>query len=236
MPGLVPGIHVLPAPRKVVDGRVPSPPGLRRARSTLGRRSFSVGGKPGHNDGDLRDALSLVSATSPSALALEVADVLLGVELEPDTLDQIELRLEEVDMAQALRAGGNQIGHVHFVDSNRRPAGCGHLDYTPIVAALQAIRYINEHSGRLTIAGVNLSLAVPHDVAAHTCGWTPVCIECDKRDPRWGVELPYRKQTDEPLFYVAPNLYVIGLMNTDFGEIRSSGHPRQAGTGDADKH
>src|SRR5438132_5855470 len=98
MPGLVPGIHVLPAPRKVVDGRVPSPPGLRRARSTLGRRSFSVGGKPGHNDGDLRDALSLVSATSPSALALEVADVLLGVELEPDTLDQIELRLEEVDM------------------------------------------------------------------------------------------------------------------------------------------
>jgi len=41
-----------------------------------------------------------------------------------------------------------------------------------------------------------------------------MCIECDKRDPRWGVELPYRKQTDEPLFYVAPNLYVIGLMNT----------------------
>ena len=21
---------------------------------------------------------------------------------------------------------------------------------------------------------------MPHDVAAHTCGWTPVCIECDK--------------------------------------------------------
>jgi len=56
----------------------------------------------------------------------------------------------------------------------------GHGDEFSIVAALQAIRYINEQSGRLAIAGVNLSLAVPHDVAAHTCGWTPVCVECDK--------------------------------------------------------
>jgi sugar phosphate isomerase/epimerase len=30
---------------------------------------------------------------------------------------------------------------VHFVDSNRRPAGCGHLDYGPIVAALNEIGY-----------------------------------------------------------------------------------------------
>jgi hypothetical protein len=56
----------------------------------------------------------------------------------------------------------------------------GQGDEFSIVAALQAIRYINEQSGRLVIAGVNLSLAVPHDVAAYTCGWTPVCVECDK--------------------------------------------------------
>lgn len=56
----------------------------------------------------------------------------------------------------------------------------GRGDEFSIVAALQAIRYINEQSGRLAIAGVNLSLAVPHDVAAYTAGWTPVCVECDK--------------------------------------------------------
>ena len=41
-----------------------------------------------------------------------------------------------------------------------------------------------------------------------------MCIEWDKRDPKWGVQLAYRKQEDEPLFFVAPNLYIIGLMNT----------------------
>jgi hypothetical protein len=58
--------------------------------------------------------------------------------------------------------------------------GTGHGDEFSIVAALQAVRFINEQAGRLVIAGVNLSLAVPHDVATHACGWTPVCIECDR--------------------------------------------------------
>lgn len=49
-----------------------------------------------------------------------------------------------------------------------------------IVTALQAIRHINEQAGRLVIAGVNLSLSVPHDVATHSCGWTPVCVECER--------------------------------------------------------
>lgn len=49
-----------------------------------------------------------------------------------------------------------------------------------IVTALQAIRHINEQAGRLVIAGVNLSLSVPHDVATHSCGLTPVCVECER--------------------------------------------------------
>ncbi|GAA2666324.1 S8 family serine peptidase [Actinoplanes palleronii] len=49
-----------------------------------------------------------------------------------------------------------------------------------IVAALQAIRYLNDQAGRLVIAGVNLSLSVPHDVATHSCGWTPVCQEAER--------------------------------------------------------
>jgi hypothetical protein len=53
-------------------------------------------------------------------------------------------------------------------------------DEFAIVAALQAVRFINEQAGRLVIAGVNLSLSVPHDVATHSTGWTPVCIECDR--------------------------------------------------------
>jgi hypothetical protein len=41
-----------------------------------------------------------------------------------------------------------------------------------------------------------------------------MCIEADKRGPKWGVQLAYRKPTDRSLFYVAPNIYVLGLMNT----------------------
>lgn len=53
-------------------------------------------------------------------------------------------------------------------------------DEFSIVTALQAIRHINEHAGRLIVAGVNISLSVPHDVASHSTGWTPVCVECDR--------------------------------------------------------
>ncbi len=55
--------------------------------------------------------------------------------------DLFHMNIEEADIAAALRAGGEHIGHVHFVDSNRRPAGCGHLDYAPIARALQEIGY-----------------------------------------------------------------------------------------------
>jgi sugar phosphate isomerase/epimerase len=55
--------------------------------------------------------------------------------------DLFHMNIEEVDVAAAIRSGRGAIGHVHFVDSNRRPAGCGHLDYAPIVAALEEIGY-----------------------------------------------------------------------------------------------
>jgi sugar phosphate isomerase/epimerase len=55
--------------------------------------------------------------------------------------DLFHMNIEEVDIAASLRAGGKRIGHIHFVDSNRRPIGCGHLDIPPIVAALRAIGY-----------------------------------------------------------------------------------------------
>ncbi len=55
--------------------------------------------------------------------------------------DLFHMNIEEQDIAGALRHGKSHIGHVHFVDSNRRPAGCGHLDYGPIVSALKQIGY-----------------------------------------------------------------------------------------------
>lgn len=55
--------------------------------------------------------------------------------------DLFHMNIEESDSAAALIAADTRIGHVHFVDSNRRPAGCGHIDYEPIVAALREIRY-----------------------------------------------------------------------------------------------
>jgi sugar phosphate isomerase/epimerase len=55
--------------------------------------------------------------------------------------DLFHMNIEEVDMAAAVRSGGNLIGHVHFVDSNRRPAGLGHIDHAPIVTALREIGY-----------------------------------------------------------------------------------------------
>ncbi len=55
--------------------------------------------------------------------------------------DLFHMNIEEADIAGALRLGGAHVGHIHFVDSNRRPAGCGHMTYEPIIAALRAIQY-----------------------------------------------------------------------------------------------
>jgi sugar phosphate isomerase/epimerase len=55
--------------------------------------------------------------------------------------DLFHMNIEEPDIAAALRAGAGRIGHVHFVDSNRRPAGSGHLDFAPVARALTQTGY-----------------------------------------------------------------------------------------------
>jgi sugar phosphate isomerase/epimerase len=55
--------------------------------------------------------------------------------------DLFHMNIEESDLADAIRAGKGHIGHVHFVDSNRRAAGAGHTDFAPIAAALGEINY-----------------------------------------------------------------------------------------------
>jgi len=75
----------------------------------------------------------------------EAAGASLMESLDTDNVrllaDLFHMNIEETDIASGLRAGGKWIGHVHFVDSNRRPAGCGHMNYAPIIAALHEINY-----------------------------------------------------------------------------------------------
>lgn len=72
-----------------------------------------------------------------------------GVELM-NTLDTRDVKLladvfhmgiEEDNPADAMRAGKGYIGHVHFVDSNRKAAGMGHLDLKAIADALIETEY-----------------------------------------------------------------------------------------------
>lgn len=55
--------------------------------------------------------------------------------------DLFHMNIEEASVADALRAAGSHIGHVHFVDSNRQAAGLGHTDFAPIAAALKEIGF-----------------------------------------------------------------------------------------------
>jgi len=55
--------------------------------------------------------------------------------------DMFHMNIEEVSIADGMRAGRGFIGHVHFVDSNRHPAGGGHIEYASIATALRDIGY-----------------------------------------------------------------------------------------------
>ena len=55
--------------------------------------------------------------------------------------DLFHMNIEESNVAEALKAGGDYIGHIHFVDSNRRAVGMGHTGFAPIVSALKEMNY-----------------------------------------------------------------------------------------------
>jgi sugar phosphate isomerase/epimerase len=55
--------------------------------------------------------------------------------------DLFHMSIEEASIPNALREANEFIGHVHFADSNRRPAGMGHTEFRPIFAALRDIGY-----------------------------------------------------------------------------------------------
>jgi len=56
-------------------------------------------------------------------------------------LDVFHMNIEEVSIAEAIRATGDLLGHFHIVDSNRRAPGMGHVAFEEIGAALRDIDY-----------------------------------------------------------------------------------------------
>lgn len=50
--------------------------------------------------------------------------------------DVFHMNIEEANIAEAFKMGIDHVGHIHFVDSNRRAAGMGHMDHAPIAKAL----------------------------------------------------------------------------------------------------
>jgi D-psicose/D-tagatose/L-ribulose 3-epimerase len=51
------------------------------------------------------------------------------------------MNMEEDDLAAAIRLAGSQIGHFHCAASNRKLPGQGHIDWSAIKAALDAVGY-----------------------------------------------------------------------------------------------
>lgn len=50
--------------------------------------------------------------------------------------DLFHMNIEEADIGEAIRSAAGSIGHVHFVDSNRRAAGFGHMHHGPVAREL----------------------------------------------------------------------------------------------------
>jgi len=55
--------------------------------------------------------------------------------------DLFHMNIEETHSADAIRSAGRSIGHVHFVDSNRRAAGFGQIDFASIAEAIHEIGF-----------------------------------------------------------------------------------------------
>lgn len=73
----------------------------------------------------------------------EGVELLVGGSIDNVVLlaDLFHMNIEEADVGQALKMAGQRVGHVHFVDSNRWSVGAGHLDFAPVMAALNEINY-----------------------------------------------------------------------------------------------
>jgi sugar phosphate isomerase/epimerase len=55
--------------------------------------------------------------------------------------DTFHMNIEERDIIESILRAKGYISHVHFADSNRWAPGCGHIDFSEILDALEEIGY-----------------------------------------------------------------------------------------------
>ena len=55
--------------------------------------------------------------------------------------DFFHMNIEESSICEELKTNAAYLGHIHLVDNNRRPPGCGSLDFASIGKTLKAIGY-----------------------------------------------------------------------------------------------
>ncbi len=56
-------------------------------------------------------------------------------------LDSFHMNIEEDFIGEAIVKAGDQLGHFHVGENNRRPPGYGHMPWTEIATALRTINY-----------------------------------------------------------------------------------------------
>jgi sugar phosphate isomerase/epimerase len=56
-------------------------------------------------------------------------------------LDLFHMNIEEVSLPAAIEQAGEKLAYLHLVDSNRWAPGQGHLDYPPVLRALENVGY-----------------------------------------------------------------------------------------------
>lgn len=55
--------------------------------------------------------------------------------------DTFHMNIQEVSIAKSFERAGEQLGYVHFADSNRRAAGQGHIDFHELASVLRKSGY-----------------------------------------------------------------------------------------------
>lgn len=96
--------------------------------------------------------------------------------------DTFHQNIEEADPVGTLRAHLPWIGHAHFSENHRGPAGSGHIPWAQIVAALEAGAY----GGRVVVEGFNGRVRA---LARATCIWRPVAASPDEFAERSALRL-----------------------------------------------
>lgn len=64
-------------------------------------------------------------------------------------MDTFHANIEERSFEEAIHVAGRRLNHVHLVDSNRLAPGCGHIDFLPILRALQDAGYVGYLSAEI---------------------------------------------------------------------------------------